>query len=208
MKEPTKRQLEVLSFITAYLQNHAYPPTIREMADYFSISVKGAQDHITALRKKGFLRQGDKKSRTIELVKSQAEDNVFLEIPVVGTVAAGRPILAEENRDGFIRLPRSILSKNREYFALKVKGDSMIGAGIMEGDMAVIEKQNTAGNGEIAVVMLDEAATLKTYYKESSRIRLQPENPAYKPIYCTQDVQILGRLAHILRTYNISSDSP
>jgi repressor LexA len=208
MKELTKRQEEVLSFIISHLQIHAYPPTIRETADYFSISVKGAQDHIAALRKKGFLRQGDKKSRTIELVKSQGEGSDFLEIPVVGTVAAGRPILAEENRDGFVRFSRSMLKKNREYFALKVKGDSMIGAGIMEGDLAVIEKQNVVRNGEIAVVMLDEAATLKTYFRENSRIRLQPENSAYKPIFCTHDVQILGRLAHILRTYNISSDSP
>jgi repressor LexA len=207
MKELTKRQEEVLLFITDYLQIHAYPPTIREMADHFSISVKGAQDHISALKKKGVLRQGDKKSRTIELVKSSDEDSEFCEIPVVGTVAAGLPILAEENRDGFISFPRSMLKKNSEYFALRVKGDSMIGAGIMEGDIAVIEQQNMVQNGEIAVVMLDEAATLKTFYRENSRIRLQPENPAYTPTYCTRDVRILGRLAHILRTYNISSDS-
>jgi repressor LexA len=177
------------------------------MADHFSISVKGVQDHITALKKKGVVRQGDKKSRTIELVKSPEEDGEFREIPVVGTVAAGLPILAVENRAGFIRFPRSMLKRSHEYFALRVKGDSMIGAGIMEGDLAVIEQQNMVRNGEIAVVMLDEAATLKTFYRESTRIRLQPENPAYAPRYCTQDVRILGRLAHILRTYNISTDS-
>jgi repressor LexA len=207
MKELTKRQEEVLSFITNYLHIHAYPPTIRELADHFTISVKGAQDHLSALKKKGVLKQGDKKSRTIELVKTPDEDSEFREIPVVGTVAAGLPILAIENRDGFIRFPRSMLKRNHEYFALRVKGDSMIGAGIMEGDLAVIEQQNMVQNGEIAVVMLEEAATLKTFYRESSRIRLQPENPAYKPTYCDQDVRILGRLAHILRTYNISTDS-
>ena len=216
MKEPTKRQLEVLSFITGYLQTHAYPPTIRELADHFAISVKGAQDHITALKKKGLLKQGDKKSRTIELVKNscpdteQRDDNnkEFLEIPILGTVAAGQPILAEENQEGLIRLSRSILKKNSEYFALRVRGDSMTGAGIMEGDIAVIEQQNNVQNGEIAVVLLDDSATLKTFHRENARIRLQPENPKYSPIYCSQDVRILGRLAHIMRSYHISECSP
>ena len=207
MKEPTKRQLEVLSFITRYLQNHAYPPTIRELADYFSISVKGAQDHITALKKKGLLKQGDKKSRTIELVKN-ADTNVdFMDIPILGTVAAGHAVMAEENRDGFICMSRTLLKKNSNYFALKVRGDSMTGAGIIEGDLAVIEQQETVRNGEIAVVMLDDAVTLKNYYRENNRIRLQPENPDYSPVYCSQDVRILGRLAHIMRSYNFSDYS-
>ena len=206
MKEPTKRQLEVLSFITEYLDDHAYPPTIRELADHFGISVKGAQDHVTALKKKGLLKQGDKKSRTMELVKTRYEDRDFLEIPVLGTVAAGRPILAEENKDGYIKLPRSMVRKNREYYALRVKGDSMTGAGIMEGDLAIIEHQNIVQNGEIAVVMLDDSVTLKTYYQESDQIRLQPENPVYEPIISREDVRILGRLAHILRSYNISAE--
>ncbi|MCL2477997.1 MAG: transcriptional repressor LexA [Treponema sp.] len=205
MKEPTKRQLEVLSFITDYLDDHAYPPTIRELADFFSISVKGAQDHVTALKKKGLLRQGDKKSRTMELVKTRAEDRDFMDIPVLGTVAAGKPILAEENRDGFIRMPRSMVRKSREYYALRVKGDSMTGVGIMEGDLAIIEQQNNVQNGEIAVVLLDDSATLKTFYNEKTRVRLQPENEKYPPIYATDDVHILGRLSHIIRSYNITS---
>ena len=202
MKEPTKRQLEVLSFITEYLDDHAYPPTIRELADHFSISVKGAQDHVTALKKKGLLKQGDKKSRTMELVKTRYEDRDFLEIPVLGTVAAGRPILAEENKDGYIKLPRSMVRRNRDYFALRVRGDSMIGAGIMEGDLAIIEHQDMVQNGEIAVVMLEDAVTLKTFFREPDRVRLQPENPAYAPIICTEDTRVLGRLAHIMRSYN------
>jgi len=202
MKEPTKRQLEVLSFITEYLDDHAYPPTIRELADHFFISVKGAQDHVTALKKKGLLKQGDKKSRTMELVKTRYEDRDFLEIPVLGTVAAGRPILAEENKDGYIKLPRSMVRRNRDYFALRVRGDSMIGAGIMEGDLAIIEHQDMVQNGEIAVVMLEDAVTLKTFFREPDRVRLQPENPAYAPIICTEDTRVLGRLAHIMRSYN------
>lgn len=207
MKEPTERQLEVLSFITEYLEDHAYPPTIRELADHFTISVKGAQDHVTALKKKGLLKQGDKKSRTMELIKTVDHDKNFREIPVLGTVAAGRPILAEENKDGFIRLPRSFLRKNREYFALRVRGDSMTGVGIMEGDLAVIEEQSMVQNGEIAVVMLEDSVTLKTFYLEKTRVRLQPENPAYDPIYCEGEVRVVGRLAHIMRSYNITAES-
>ena len=208
MREPTKRQLEILTFITNYLQSHAYPPTIREVADNFSISVKGVQDHITALKKKGLLRQGDKKSRTIELIKNPNESNDFQEIPILGTVAAGRPILAEENRDSCIRLSKTLLKKNCDYFALRVKGDSMKGVGIMEGDIAIIEQQNMVRNGEIAVVILDDSATLKTFYQENARIRLQPENPNYSPIYCSQDIRVLGRLAHIMRSYNFSNLNP
>ena len=208
MREATQRQKEVLGFIAGYIQAHAYPPTIREVADNFSISVKGAHDHLTALRKKGLLKQGDKKSRTIELVKSgttEVED--FLEIPVLGTVAAGRPILAIENMDGSIKIHRSLLKNNKQHFALKIKGDSMEGAGIKDGDMAVIEQQNVVRNGEIAVVMLDDSVTLKTFYRESARIRLQPENPKYSPIFCSRDVKILGRLAHIFRSYDYSASA-
>ena len=200
MREPTQRQLEVLSFIEEYLKNHAYPPTIRELADHFGISVKGAQDHITALKKKDLLKQGDKKSRTIELVK-KGSDSETLEIPILGTVAAGKPILAEENWEGSICLAKTLFKKSGEYFALKVKGDSMIGAGIMEGDIAVIEQRNMVRDGDIAVVMLEDCATLKTFYKETNRIRLQPENSNYSPIYCSYDVKIIGRLAHIMRSY-------
>jgi repressor LexA len=205
VKEPTTRQKEVLDFIARYISTHAYPPTIREVADFFSISVKGAHDHLTALRKKGLLKQGDKKSRTIELVRSAEEGGEdFKVIPLLGTVAAGRPILAMENMDGSIRLHSSLLKNDRQYFAVKVRGDSMEGAGIMDGDTAVIEQQSVVRNGEIAVVMLDEAVTLKTFYRENARIKLQPENSKYSPIFCSRDVRILGRLAHIFRSYESS----
>jgi repressor LexA len=124
----------------------------------------------------------------------------LVEIPLLGSVAAGVPILSEENFDGNIMLHRSLLKKNKKYFALTVKGDSMSGAGILEGDTAIIEKQNTVRNGEIAVAVIDEAVTLKRFYKESTRIKLQAENPAYKPIY-SQDVKVLGRLFPLIRSY-------
>jgi repressor LexA len=137
----------------------------------------------------------------MELVKTEDDTEDFEEIPVLGTVAAGRPILAEENMDGSIRFHRSMLKKGREYFALLVRGDSMEGAGIMDGDTAIIEQQTIVHNGEIAVIMLDDAVTLKTFYRENARIRLQPENSRYSPIYCSRDVRILGKLAHIFRSY-------
>ena len=208
MKEATERQKEVLGFIARYIHAHTYPPTIREVAEFFSISVKGAHDHLTALRKKGFLKQGDKKSRTIELVKTGTEEaEEFAEIPILGTVAAGRPILAVENMDGSFKIHRTLLKNNRQYFALIVKGDSMEDAGIMDGDTAVIEQQNVVRNGEIAVVMLDESVTLKTFYRENARVRLQPENSKYSPIFCSRDVRILGRLAHIFRSYDYSAQA-
>ena len=200
MKELTDRQKQVLSFIADYIKKNSYPPTIREIADHFSISVKGAHDHITALRKKGHLKHTDKRPRTMGLIHSRPEDADLMSIPVLGTVAAGMPILSEENYDGNVLLHRTMLKKNKKYFALKIKGDSMSGAGILEGDTAIIEKQNTVRNGEIAVALIDEAVTLKRFYKESTRIRLQAETPAYKPIY-SQDVKILGRLYTLIRTY-------
>jgi len=201
MKELTVRQKEILSFIADFLRKHSYPPTIREVAENYSISVKGAHDHITALRKKGFLKQADKRPRTMGLTHAMPENpSELAEIPLLGSVAAGVPILAEENFDGNIILHRSMLKKNRKYFALKIKGDSMSGAGILEGDIAIIEKQSVVPDGDIAVAVIDEAVTLKRFYKESTRIRLQAENPAYKPIY-SNDVKILGRLFTIIRSY-------
>ena len=201
VKGPTKRQTEVLDFIVRYIKTHAYSPTIREVADFFSISVKGAHDHLIALRKKGLLKQGDRKPRTMELVQDNVKEEDIVTIPILGTVAAGRPVMAIENMDGSINLHRSFLKNNKKHFALRVKGDSMEEAGIMDGDTAVIEQQETAHNGEIVVVMLEDAVTLKTFYMEGSRVRLQPANSAHSPIYCNRDVRVEGKLAHIIRSY-------
>jgi len=201
MKELTERQKEVLTFIAKYIRSHSYPPTIREIADHYSISVKGAHDHITALKKKGHITLAEKRPRTIELMGTcNLDTSDIAEIPILGTVAAGIPILAEENFDGTIKVHRLMLKKNKKYFALRVKGDSMSGAGILDGDTAIIEKQNSVNNGEIAVAVVEDAVTLKRVFKESSRIRLQAENSAFKPIY-SRDAKILGRLYTIIRTY-------
>jgi repressor LexA len=205
MKELTTRQKEVLDFIKGYIRMYAYPPTIREIGDHFAISVKGAYDHVEALRKKGFLRLGARRSRTIEVIKDDEDfrnaDASVIEVPLLGTVAAGRPILAEENREGSVPIHHSLLKKNAEYFALTVRGDSMIGAGIADGDIAVIQRQEHAEDRDIVVALVDEeAATLKRFFREANRIRLQPENPNHQPIY-TQEARILGRLVHIIRSY-------
>ena len=201
MKNLTERQKEVLSYIADYIKENSYPPTIREIAENYSISVKGAHDHITALRKKGFLKHAGKRPRTMGLTQEKHEESPdMIDVPLLGSVAAGVPILSEENFEGNIVFHRSMLKKNKTYFAMKVKGDSMIGAGILENDIAIIEKVNTVHNGEIAVAVVDEAVTLKRFFRESSRIMLQAENPAYKPIY-SQDVKIVGRLHGIMRNY-------
>jgi repressor LexA len=201
MKELTDRQREVLTFIIGFIDSHTYPPTIREIAEHFEISIKGAHDHVTALKKKGYVKN-DKRSRTMEVIKrdGQEEEDGIIKVPILGPVAAGAPILAEENWDGSVPVHRGMLRKGNRYFALKVKGDSMEGAGILDGDMAIIEQQNTAEDGEIVVAMVNDATTLKRYYREKNRIRLQPENSNYKPIY-SQDVRLLGRVATIIRSY-------
>ena len=201
MKKLTIRQNEVLSFISDYIRENSYPPAVREVAEHFSISVKGAHDHITALRRKGYLKQADKRPRTLGLTElSNGNEAALIEIPLLGTIAAGFPLMAEENFDGSLELPSSMLRENKEYFALKVKGDSMIGAGILEGDTAIIEKQETASNGEIVVALMDDSTTLKRFYRECNRIKLQAENPAIPPIY-SHEVKILGRLSGIIRDY-------
>jgi repressor LexA len=199
MKTLTVRQKEVLDFISSYLDEHAYPPTIREMAERFSISVKGAYDHVKALEKKGFLRLGENRSRALELLCREKPERSVVEIPLLGTVAAGRPITADENFSGTVHVPADIV-RTAACFALSVRGDSMKDVGIFHGDIAVIEERQTADNGEIVVAMIDEAVTLKRFFRENNRVKLMAENSAYAPIY-TQDVKILGRLRGIIRKY-------
>lgn len=199
MKTMTARQQAVLDFIAGFLEEHAYPPTIREIADSFSISVKGAYDHVKALEKKGKLRLGENRSRALEIVKDERHDRSIVEIPLLGVVAAGKPIFAEENFSGRIPVPSDMV-RSTTCFALTVRGDSMKDAGIFHGDIAVIEERQVAENGEIVVAMIDDSVTLKRFFRENNRVKLVAENPAYSPIY-TQDVKILGRLKGLIRKY-------
>jgi repressor LexA len=203
MKELTEKQRLVLNFIACFISDHSYPPTFRQIAEHFEITVKAAYDHVRALKKKQKIRLGDKSSRTIELIDYEfdsAGNNCFLDIPIMGEVAAGPRILSEENYMGSIRIHRSMLKKHKRYFALVVRGDSMTGAGVMDGDKVIIEKTETAKNGDIVVAMIDDGYTLKRFFKRSNNIKLLSENPAYYPIYCN-DVQIVGHLGCVIRSY-------
>jgi len=201
MKGLTTRQREVFDFIRSFIRSKRYPPTIREIAVNFGFSVKGSYDHVKALQKKGFIRCAGNRSRAIEVVAdSEAERQPNLvSVPVLGAVAAGRPLFAEENLTGWIQVPAASLKKG-QHFALQVRGDSMKDAGIMDGDVVVVSHQETAENGEIVVAMVDEAVTLKRFFVERNRVRLKAENPKYPPLY-TQNVRILGRLAFLMRSY-------
>jgi repressor LexA len=202
MKQITDRQQEVLSFISAFTKDNSYPPTVREISENFGISLRAVQDHIAALQKKGFISIKPKSSRSIRIL--QDEDNskelYVSKVPLLGTVAAGKPLLCEENLDGYVNLTEPFVRPGKSYFALRVRGSSMINAGILEGDLAVVEQTEVAIDGQIVVAVLEDAITLKRYYKESDGIKLQPENPDFKPIYC-KDVRIVGILSNIVRTY-------
>lgn len=201
MKGLTKRQREVLDFIKTYIRSNKYPPTIREIADHLHVSVKGGYDHIKALEKKKIIKCNLNRSRAIEIIQDRDiyDEDQFLSVPLLGSVAAGRPLFAEENMEGSIKLPMDFF-RGGKYFALSVKGESMIGAGILEGDIAVVRHQSDASNGDIVVALVDEAVTLKKFFLEKNRVMLQSENPDFPPIY-TQNVRILGKLAFLIRNY-------
>ena len=199
MKALTNRQSDVLEFIKDYKSKKSYLPTMREIADHFKISVKAAYDHVKALEKKEVIKCNLRRSRSIEIIKTVEVDELIT-VPILGNVAAGIPLLAEENLEGYVSIPARFLKKG-QHFALRVKGDSMKDAGILEGDIAFFVMQTNAENGNIVVASLnEEAITLKKFYKETNRIKLKAENPVYPPIY-TQNVKILGKLIFILRSY-------
>lgn len=203
MKEITERQKEVLEFISDFADNNGFPPTVREISEHFNVSLRAIQDHIAALQKKGFITQAQNRSRSIRVLSDvrEKEPKVYMgKIPLLGTVAAGKPLLSEENLDGYVNLTEPFVRPGKNYFALRVRGQSMINAGILDGDLAVIEQSSVAQNGQIIVAVIDDAITLKRYFKEPERVRLQPENPEFKAIYC-QDVRIVGILSNIVRTY-------
>lgn len=204
MKELTERQEEVLKFIRSYTEANTCPPTVRETAEFFSISLKAVQDHFSALRKKGYLSRVEKRSRSLRVLIDEdpveSHEAYSVSVPILGSVAAGKPIFCEENLKGSVTLFAPMVHEGSSYFALTVQGSSMINAGILDGDLAVIRQQPTARNGQIVVALLDDSVTLKRFYKESSRILLQPENPEFNPIYC-QDVKILGTLVSLIRSY-------
>lgn len=201
MKELTERQQQILQFISDYTEENSFPPTVRETAEHFSVSLKAIQDHFTALTKKGYLLKDEKRSRSLKVLGNVTKKaNKGYKIPVLGSVAAGKPIFCEEDYENTIYLSEPFVRPGNSYFALHVRGSSMINAGIVDGDLAIIKQQTTAEDGDIVVAIIDDSVTLKRFFREPTRVRLQAENPDFNPIYC-QDVKVLGKLSHIIREY-------
>jgi len=206
----TEKQQDILNFIQEYVSSVGYPPSFREIAKHFNLaSTFGVKRHIDALVKKGFLSNESKTSRTLSLLgdvynkPKQALDNV-IGIPIVGRVAAGQPILAEENIEGNLLLDVSMVKSKTECFGLKVRGDSMINAGIFEGDLVIVSPQQNAINGDIVVALLHDEATMKRFIINENIIYLMPENEKYQPIEVNQreDFSIVGKVIGVFRTYN------
>ena len=199
----TKRQEDILNYIKKYIVNHGYPPTVREIGKELDLSSPATiHTHLSNLEKKGYIRKEETKNRAIELlVENEFEEKVenIVEVPLLGKITAGSPIEAIERPDEYFSLPAYLIPKNKEVFTLNVSGCSMINAGILDGDIVIVEKTNTARNGEIVVAMTDEnEVTLKTYYKEDGYFRLQPENDTMDPIIL-QNVTILGKAIGLYR---------
>ncbi|AOP34955.1 repressor LexA [Leptospira tipperaryensis] len=203
MKDLTDKQQAVLTFITAIIKERGFPPTIREIGDEFGITAKGAYDHLKAIEKKGYLKTAKNQSRAIELIRQSPLESLPVQatsIPVIGRVAAGLPIFAEENIESYIPIPDEMVGSNVPTYALRVQGDSMVDVGINDGDIAIIEKRDIARNGEIVVALIEDEATLKVYYKEQDQIRLEARNPKYKPIR-TKKAVVMGKLVGLYRIY-------
>jgi repressor LexA len=185
----TDRQREILEFITQSIRERGYPPTLREIGVQFGIrSTNGVNDHLRALEKKGHLQREDLKSRALRPVgpkgpvRSPSRDEDLVEIPLIGRVAAGAPLLAVENVEDTVKVDRFFIGQTKEVFALRVKGDSMIEDGIFDGDYIFVRKQLQANRGDIVVAMINDEATVKRYYPEGDTIRFQPANSAMQPI--------------------------
>lgn len=203
MDKLTKRQEDTLQYVKEYIVSHGYPPTVREIADALHVSSPATiQAHLDGLAEKGYIKKGNNKNRTIELMVENElipKNEDIVDVPLLGKITAGSPIEAIENPNEFFTLPAYLIPKDKEVFTLKVSGESMINAGIHDGDIIIVERRNTARNGEIVVAMTDEnEVTLKTFYKENNHFRLQPENDTMDPIIL-DNVFILGKAIGLYR---------
>lgn len=200
VKELSKRQREIFDFISRYLSRHGYPPTVREIGKAVGLhSSSTVHAHLSKLEKLGVLKRDPTKPRAIEVMVERAKRAVRpTGLPLVGHVAAGEPIVAEENVEEYLQVPDVIGGEAGDYI-LRVRGDSMIEVGILDGDFAVVRPAQQARNGEIVVALIEDEATVKRYFRERDHIRLQPENKAMKPIR-SSDAQLLGRVVGVFRS--------
>lgn len=201
MPSITNKQLEILEYIKNTILSEGYPPALREICEAVHLrSTSSVHAHLATLEKNGYIRRDPAKPRTIEILDDlfNFSTREMVNIPVVGTVAAGGPILAEERVEDYFPFPAEVLHTDKEVFMLRVKGESMINAGIKPGDKIMVEQQDTAENGEIVVALIEDSATVKRFYKEQDHYRLQPENDTMEPIIVS-DVQILGKVVGLIR---------
>ncbi|PRR78872.1 LexA repressor [Clostridium liquoris] len=195
------KQSEIYEYIKDQIRTKGYPPSVREICAAVGLkSTSTVHGHLQRLEKKGFIKRDPTKPRAIELVDSTVYKKEMINIPIIGTVTAGTPILAVENIEDTFALPVNFIKSNNELFMLKIHGKSMIDAGIMDEDFAILEQTNSAENGDIIVALIENEATIKRFYRENGYIRLQPENKTMKPII-VKDCKIIGRLVGLYRKY-------
>lgn len=199
-KSLTKRQKQILDFVSAEVRKKGYPPSVREIGSAVGLSSSSTvHSHLAALEKKGLVKRDPSKPRALLLSnRERPGSDRSIAVPLLGQVAAGRPILADENIEDNLAWPKEFSSA--PSFALRVKGDSMTGDGIFDGDIAMVRRQETAENGDLVVALINDEATVKRFFKEPQRVRLEPSNPSYEPIY-GRDVAILGRVVGLLRRF-------
>jgi repressor LexA len=207
--ELTRRQREILDFVSAFLERNSYPPSVRDIGEAVGLSsTSSVHAQLSNLEEKGYLRRDGSSARAITVILDDSHTPEFGEsteiirnivaLPLFGQVAAGIPIPAQEDIEEILPLPRQVVGDTAS-FMLTVRGDSMIEAGIFDGDYVVVREQPVANNGEIVVALIDSEATVKTFYREKDRIRLQPENSGMEPIYVRDDVTILGKVIALMR---------
>lgn len=216
-KKLSSRKQQIYDYICTYTQSHGFPPSVREIGKAVGLaSPSTVHTHLKFLEDNGYIHRDSKKPRTIEVVSTRSDesrqspegprlanvtldvDNNLISLPVIGRVAAGQPILAEQNVEETLSLPTSVVG-DYSSFILRVHGESMINAGIFDGDFIVVKEQHDAHNGDIVVALIDDSATVKTFYRERTQVRLQPENDSMDPIYVKNPV-ILGRVTALLRS--------
>lgn len=198
----TDKQQEILEYMKTQIINRGFPPSVREICEAVHLkSTSSVHSHLESLEKNGYIRRDPSKPRAIEIVDDcyNLTRRELVNVPMVGTVTAGQPILAVENIEGYFPIPTEYMPNN-ETFMLRVKGESMINAGIFDGDRILVQKQNTAHNGDFVVALIEDSVTVKTFYKENGYYRLQPENDTMEPII-VDEVSILGKVIGLFRMF-------
>ena len=199
----TPKQQEILDFIKQEIISRGYPPAVREICEAVSLkSTSSVHSHLETLEKNGYIRRDPTKPRAIEIVDDQFNltRRETVNVPIIGTVAAGQPILAAENIENYFPIPSEYMP-NRQSFMRRVKGTSMINIGINDGDLVLVEQQKDAENGDIVVALIDDSATVKTFYREKGHVRLQPENDSMDPIIVEDQLEILGKVFGVFRLF-------